>query len=92
MVYMIFFPPCSLLSVFCTERYGVGVAMNVLCSWTRVGGSYHPGKPIRFGLVLLGQCIAAFGQPFLLNAPPRVANDWFPVDEVSLKVYYIFRS
>lgn len=87
MVYMIFFLPSSLLSIFWTERFGVGSAiafgalMNFLCCWMRVGGSYHSDPYSSYSIVIAGQCIAAFGQPFLLNAPPRIANDWFPVHE-----------
>ena len=87
MVYMIFYLPSSLISVFWTERFGVGSAiavgalMNCLCNWVRFAGAYHPDPNSRYAIVLFGQCIAAFGQPFLLNAPPRIANDWFPIGE-----------
>lgn len=97
-VYMIFFFPCSLLSVFWTQRYGVGSAISVgavfnfLCCWVRVGGSYHGEKWASYGIVLFGQCLAAFGQPFLLNAPPRIANDWFPVDERDYVMHIMTQS
>jgi hypothetical protein len=79
--------PCSLLAVFWSERFGVGASiivgatLNALCCWVRYAGAYHDDATSRYGIVLFGQCLAAFGQPFLLISPPRIANDWFPVEE-----------
>jgi len=83
LVYMIFYFPGSILSIYITEKFGVGTAIwagalaNFFASWIKYAGAYNQ----RYEVVLFGQIIAAMGQPLLLNAPSRIANDWFPVSE-----------
>lgn len=89
LVYMAFFLPGSILSTYVMERYGLaptialGAAGNMVCCWWRYGGSTigDHNVPARYAMVLFGQIIAAMAQPALLNAPPRLANDWFPPRE-----------
>lgn len=89
LVYMAFFLPGSILSVYLMERYGlsttvtVGALGNMVCCWWRFGGSMigDDNTQARYAMVLTGQIIAALAQPALLNSPPRIANDWFPPHE-----------
>lgn len=89
LVYMAFFLPGSVLSVYLMERHGlsatvaVGALGNMVCCWWRFGGAMigDDNLPARYAMVLTGQIIAALAQPSLLNSPPRIANDWFPPHE-----------
>ena len=45
-----------------------------------------------FNVQLFGQIIAAISQPLLLNAPPRIANDWFPKGERDLAMHLMTQS
>lgn len=45
-----------------------------------------------FKVQLFGQIIAAISQPMLLNAPPRIANDWFPKGERDLAMHLMTQS
>lgn len=44
-------------------------------SWIRYGGVM--AKPPKFGVVMLGQILIGFGQPFVLAAPARYSDLWF---------------
>lgn len=89
LVYMAFYLPGSIISIYLMERYGLatcvtgGAVANLACCWVRYGGSRigDDAVPARYAVVLFGQVLAALGQPLLLNAPPRIANDWFPPGE-----------
>ena len=50
----------------------IGTFATVIGAWIRVLGQWS------FWPVLIGQVIAAMGQPFILNAPPKLAGNWFP--------------
>jgi len=99
-VYMIFYFPASILSIFVTERFGVGVAIvlgamaNFLCCWIRYAGSLQQqDDPMKaYQIVLFGQILAAIGQPMLLNAPSRIANDWFPIGERDIVMHVMTQA
>ena len=42
-------------------------------NWIRYGGA----RANRFGVVLFGQILIGFGQPFVLAAPTRLSDLWF---------------
>lgn len=97
-VYMIFFFPGSIISIFITERFGVGHALclgslaNFLSCWVRYAGSLESTPDRAYNIVLFGQIIAAIGQPLLLNAPPRIANDWFPIYERDIAIHVMTQA
>jgi len=33
-------------------------------------------------LAIIGQILAAIGQPFILGSPGKIASNWFPQDRV----------
>jgi len=63
-------------------RFGLllGSGGNLLGSLLRITGTKHP----QFFLVATGQTLAAIAQPFILNAPPLVAANWFPEHQRTL--------
>jgi len=59
------------------EQLLCGLILTVVGAWVRVGGL----GPSTFWIGVIGQTLAAIGQPFILNAPPKVASNWFPDGE-----------
>eukprot|EP01118_Nematostelium_gracile_P008576 TRINITY_DN2839_c0_g1_i5.p1 TRINITY_DN2839_c0_g1~~TRINITY_DN2839_c0_g1_i5.p1 ORF type:complete len:452 (+),score=31.31 TRINITY_DN2839_c0_g1_i5:30-1358(+) len=56
----------------------VGVVLTVGGTWIRLLGSI---ASLGYPAALIGQIIAAAGQPFLLNAAPKVSVQWFPAPQ-----------
>lgn len=85
-VFLFAYLPASCASLYITERFGLraaivaGMALNALGCWLRYVGCFAPGMG-SYALVLLGQLVAAVGQPFFTNLPTRVAGDWFPASQ-----------
>ncbi len=46
--------------------------MTLIGAWVRVAGKYS------YWYSMGGQLAAAIGQPFILNAVPKLAANWFP--------------
>ncbi len=44
-------------------------------NWVRYAGARAEGG--HFGVVMLGQIIIGFAQPFVLTAPTRYSDQWF---------------
>ena len=69
----------------------VGSALSVRskCSWKERKANFMGQGIVRalsnqFWLVWIGQFIGAAVQPFILNAPPMLAANWFPADQRTL--------
>eukprot|EP01101_Sappina_pedata_P012052 TRINITY_DN8216_c0_g1_i1.p2 TRINITY_DN8216_c0_g1~~TRINITY_DN8216_c0_g1_i1.p2 ORF type:complete len:734 (-),score=126.68 TRINITY_DN8216_c0_g1_i1:14-2215(-) len=83
--FMIAYPPFVLVAGYVLDNMGyrfgmsVGIVMSIAGAWLR-----GCGGPSGFWLVMLGQCLAAVGQPFVLNATAIVAANWFPPGERTL--------
>merc|ERR1712159_466536 len=87
---MMVYIPSNFLATYFIDRIGcrsalvLGSFLTMLGAGTRVFAGYlHPPsdqesfdwKP---AILLLSQSLAAFGQPFLTNMPPKIAHVWFP--------------
>ena len=88
LVFLLLFLPGTVLTSFCVERYGVraalvvGTALNCIGAWVRWTGALASStRPLGFALVMLGQCLAGFGQPLFTNLPARISADWFPASQ-----------
>eukprot|EP00439_Symbiodinium_sp_Y106_P078055 s1237_g16.t2 len=76
--------------VYLPANFPASYAMDVLgCRWALlVGGCLQtfgailrclPADPVTVRyLVMCGQALAAVGQPFFTDMPPKIAADWFP--------------
>lgn len=53
----------------------VASALVLVGNWIRYGGTR--AQPPRFGVVVFGQILIGFAQPFVLAAPTRYSNLWF---------------
>jgi FLVCR family MFS transporter 7 len=92
LTFLFLFFPGAALSIYVAERYGmrtllfVGAAGNMLGAWVRYAGAQlalsNPSGG--FALVVVGQCIAALVQPIYIDAPARIAGDWFAAHELGL--------
>lgn len=92
--YMLAYAPAAVLALVLSEAAGLrsclllGIAALVAASTLRWGGSMmasgRGGPRAGLALALFGQSLAAVGQPLILNAPPRIAGDFFPSAERDL--------
>lgn len=93
LVFMALYIPCTLPASQCIDRLGcrpalligalltaAGAALRAAASGAMVGKDTEAVRLYAW-LVLLGQCLAAVGQPFLTNMPPKLANVWFPTHQ-----------
>lgn len=88
LIYMLAYPPAAVLALVLSEAAGLrvclllGISALVAASALRWGGSMMAtgsgGPRAGLALALFGQSLAAVGQPLILNAPARIAGDFFP--------------
>jgi len=77
-VFLIAYIPVVPFASWCMDmvnlRFGLvlGAVFTVVGAWLRVPGKWT------FWTVLAGQTLGAIGQGFILNAPPKLAANWFP--------------
>ncbi|EGR34572.1 major facilitator superfamily protein, putative [Ichthyophthirius multifiliis] len=65
------FPSNYVLGLNCKNGVLLGAAFTIIGSWIRVLVNKS------FWYVILGQILGAIGQPFILNAPAKIATEWF---------------
>uniref|UniRef100_A0A6B2L421 Major facilitator superfamily (MFS) profile domain-containing protein n=1 Tax=Arcella intermedia TaxID=1963864 RepID=A0A6B2L421_9EUKA len=87
-VFMVAYVPLGFVSQWFLDhksfRFGVilGAWLTTIGAWLRYLSSKffnHTGAGA-LSLLFAGQTLAAFAQPFLLNAPPKMATMWFSVE------------
>jgi hypothetical protein len=79
------------LCLSCREKWGLyggvttGTVLSFLCALLHYLGCLMDasawGGHGRYIVVLVGQCIGAFAQPFFVVSPSKLAGHWFPVKE-----------
>lgn len=83
LVFMAFYLPASIMSMWLMDRYGLrvnlltGIALDAACCWVKYGGTLMPNKTAGFWVLLFGQILGSLGQPLILNSPARLAADFF---------------
>eukprot|EP00735_Rhodelphis_limneticus_P012634 TRINITY_DN5950_c0_g1::TRINITY_DN5950_c0_g1_i1::g.9952::m.9952 TRINITY_DN5950_c0_g1::TRINITY_DN5950_c0_g1_i1::g.9952 ORF type:complete len:434 (+),score=78.02,sp/Q28FF3/MFS7A_XENTR/38.46/4e-92,MFS_1/PF07690.11/3.6e-31,MFS_1/PF07690.11/1.9e+03,MFS_2/PF13347.1/4.3e-07,MFS_2/PF13347.1/4.6e+02,Nodulin-like/PF06813.8/0.00011,Nodulin-like/PF06813.8/3.9,OATP/PF03137.15/19,OATP/PF03137.15/0.0023,SPC25/PF06703.6/0.063,NADH_oxidored/PF08040.6/15,NADH_oxidored/PF08040.6/30 TRINITY_DN5950_c0_g1_i1:108-1409( len=83
MAFMICYIPLGFTSCWVLDtkglRWGVliGASLNILGAWVRYLSSTASSKDTELGVLFLGQILAACAQPFILNAPTKLAAVWF---------------
>ena len=86
-VYNIFVLPGALLASYCIDNLGIGNSLLVgnlimiFATWLRYFGSLFSDPVARYYLIVVGQSIAAFGQPLVTNIFPAISLTWFPLNE-----------
>jgi len=88
LVFLIVYLPATLVVSFCIDRFGTrmtfigGSFLNCVGGWLRyIGLVSNLGGSNGFALSLVGQILAALGQPVFTNLPARISSDWFSVKE-----------
>ena len=88
LVFMILYAPGAVASIYVSERYGIralllcAAMLNAVAALARWLGTFAP-RPAAFAIVMAGQCVAALAQPAFINAPARIAGDWFRASELA---------
>lgn len=85
-VYLITCVPVGIFGMWLVQKYGIRTSillaawLNGLGSVIRVLSSFEFVQPeqARFGLVIVGQCVAACAYPFIMCLPTKVSAAWFP--------------
>lgn len=79
--FMFSFIPMAPLVIWTLNRSGpklsilISSTLVLLGNWIRYGGTR--ASPPQFGVVMFGQILIGFSQPFVLAAPTRYSNVWF---------------
>lgn len=82
LVYMAAFVPVVFPSNYVLDVFGLRSGVLVGTVLTFVGSVVRIGAFWSFNWVLIGQTLAAIGQPFLINGPAKLAAFWFRPDMV----------
>ena len=87
---MILYLPGSLACAVLIQNLGLrggliaGAVINLVGTAIRFGStSIAPGET-SYALLLTGQCLCAFAQPFFTNTCTRMAGTWFPANEQNI--------
>lgn len=83
MCYMIIYVFINFPSNWVLDVKGIKKGIVVGAVFTAVGAGFRCLITTHFGFVILGQILCAIGQPFILNAPTKVAVRWFMPKNVS---------
>ena len=76
----LFYVPLNFPANFLIDRYGLqlptvlGSICFIVGAWARL---FVSDDADGFYIIIIGQCIMAVGQAFLISAPPKIANIWF---------------
>ncbi|XP_049625782.1 feline leukemia virus subgroup C receptor-related protein 1 [Suncus etruscus] len=85
MVYMLAYVPLIFPATWLLQARGLrlsallGSGLNCLGAWIKCASV----RPHLFGVTMLGQCLCAVAQVFILGLPSRIASVWFGPKEVS---------
>ncbi|KAJ1565037.1 hypothetical protein HK096_004916 [Nowakowskiella sp. JEL0078] len=88
--YMLMYIPGGILSSIILDSRGshealwIGSILTTLGALLRYVGCFIPNPSGALAFMYIGQIIAGFAQPFLLNAPTKVTAEWFLAPERSL--------
>ena len=83
LLYSILHPPTTFLANWVLDTYGFrkGIVCGAICMI--IGVLLKLLINTSFAFVLLGSSMAAIGHVFILNAPMKLAINWFRDDKVS---------
>lgn len=92
-VFFICYFPGSLIGIYLMQHFHLRYTMIAAGAFTTIGACVRYiaiaqqsslGDNTTYGLVLMGQCIAAISYPILVNVPALMSAVWFPVSERDL--------
>ena len=74
---MLFHPIFSFLANFIIDGYGIKNGLHFGLVFTIIGAGSRIFINNSFWFVILGQSLAAIGNPFITNGPSKIASNWF---------------
>ena len=84
-VYMIISIPVGFFAIWSLDSLGLRLSITVAAIANAIGPILRYlstfdfiDKSDQYTMLIIGQCIAAFGQTFIMFCPPKVAQYWFP--------------
>ena len=77
MLYMIMYVFANFPSNWILDVKGIKPGMIIGSVLTAVGAGIRCLVNSSFSAVIVGQLLCAVGQPFILNAPAKIATYWF---------------
>lgn len=84
MSYMIVYVFINFPSNWVLDVKGIRKGIIIGAVLTCVGSAFRCFVTTHFAFVILGQVICAIGQPFILNAPTKIAIRWFLPQSVTI--------
>ncbi|KND00099.1 uncharacterized protein SPPG_04441 [Spizellomyces punctatus DAOM BR117] len=90
LVFMALYVPVTIVSSMVLDTHGlrrgllIGTGLNFLGAWIRYLGCFVGPPAGKYAVAFVGQSIAAVSQPFILNAPPKIANTFYSPTERTL--------
>ncbi|KAJ3160221.1 Major facilitator super domain-containing protein 7 [Geranomyces michiganensis] len=90
LIFMALYVPVTIASSYVLDEYGLrqglllGTALNGVGAVIRYLSCFLDGTAGRFGVAFTGQVLCAIAQPFILNSPPKIANQYFGPSERTL--------
>jgi Major Facilitator Superfamily len=92
LVFALFYIPGSIFAIALYAQYGLNSCImwaaffNMFACLFRYSSCLMPSRHTAYSAILVGHMFAAFGSPLVVNAPSRVANDWFPPRERAVAI------
>ncbi|KAJ3168709.1 Major facilitator super domain-containing protein 7 [Geranomyces variabilis] len=90
LIFMALYVPVTIASSYVLDEHGLraglllGAALNGAGAVIRYLSCFISGTAGRFTVAFTGQVLCAIAQPFILNAPPKIANQYFGPSERTL--------
>eukprot|EP01102_Stenamoeba_stenopodia_P022343 TRINITY_DN9270_c0_g1_i1.p1 TRINITY_DN9270_c0_g1~~TRINITY_DN9270_c0_g1_i1.p1 ORF type:complete len:481 (-),score=85.98 TRINITY_DN9270_c0_g1_i1:115-1557(-) len=83
LVFMVAYIPCFFLASWSLDSIGLRFGLIVGALITAMGAVIRAGAVTgdTFWVLFVGQTLCAIAQPFILNAPAKLAANWFPDGE-----------
>ena len=75
------FVPINFPSVFALDQWGLRIGVLVGMALTTFGLMLRCLINFNFIYAIIGQTIMSIGQPFIINACPKISANWFPQKE-----------
>lgn len=80
-IYMIVFILVNYPSSYIIDRSGLRIAVLIGMTFTVLGMLVKCAVNVNFAFIIVGQFIAACGQPLLAIAPAKLSTQWFGQNE-----------
>jgi len=82
--FMIFYIPINFFATKSLDQFGLKKGAGIGVYLTSIGGLVRALAGTNYWICLIGQIIAAIGQPFILNCWTKLATNWFLEQEKTL--------